>query len=148
MAAIRKMGNVYLVKNRLRVFDDVRIGFLEYFLDTNWVRDFKPGDYAKKMSKSKKQTDKARRVLKRFGKGLDILIHHQPPYGLLDKVGPPAPKHWRGKHAGSKVILDYIKKNQPEYAFSCHIHEGEGAGKIGKTKVYNLGVCGYKIVEF
>jgi len=59
-----------------------------------------------------------------------------------------APKSWRGKHAGSKVILDYLRKKQPLYSFCGHIHEGEGMKKIGKTEVYNLGVGGYKIVEF
>ena len=41
----------------------------------------------------------------------------------------------------------YIKKYQPQYAFCGHIHEGEGHKKVGKTDVYNLGVCGYKIIE-
>ena len=59
-----------------------------------------------------------------------------------------APKHWRGKHAGSKIILEYIKRKQPRYTFCGHIHEGEGSKMIGKTRVNNLGVCGYKIIEF
>ena len=28
---------------------------------------------------------------------IDVLICHQPPYGVLDKVGKMAPKDWRGK---------------------------------------------------
>jgi Icc-related predicted phosphoesterase len=101
------------------------------------------------MADAKKQTDKAREVLKYFGRhNIDLLIHHQPPYGYLDKVGKLAPKPWQGKHAGSKAILEYIRKHQPIYAFCGHIHEGEGMVRIGKTEVYNLGVCGYKIVEF
>ncbi len=145
---ISLMRNVYLVKNRLRVINGLRIGFLEFFTDISWVRDFKPSDYRKRMKRAKKQTDKARRILQRFGSVIDILLFHQPPYGVLDKVTfKSAPKDWRGKHAGSKAILDYIKKYQPKYAFCGHIHEGEGFRKIGKTEVYNLGVCGYKIIE-
>ncbi len=144
---IKKLGNVHLVKNKLRVLDDVRIGFLEWFTDICWVKEFKPADYRKRMKKAKKETDKARRVLKRF-KDLDIFICHQPPYGYLDKVkNPAAPRHWKGKHAGSKVILDYVKKRQPPYVFSAHIHEGKGMRKIGKTEVYNLGVVGHKILK-
>jgi len=122
---------------------------LEYFIDTCWVREFKLRDYKKMLKRARKQTDKARRILKRFGK-VDILVCHQPPYGYLDKVTGKygAPKFYRGKHAGSKVILDYIKKHQPKYVFCGHIHEGEGKTKIGKTEVYNLGVAGHKIVEF
>ena len=144
---IKKLGNVHLVKNRSRVLNGIKIGFLEYFVDTNWIRDFKPADYRKRMKKAKKETDKARRVLKRF-KGLNILICHQPPYGYLDKVkNPAAPKHWQGNRSGSKVILDYIKKKQPKYVFCGHIHEGKGMRKIGKTEIYNLGVAGHKIIK-
>ncbi len=146
VSEIKKLGNIHLPKNTLRVIDGLRIGFLEYFTDTCWVREFKPKDYEKYMKKAKKQTEKAERVLRRFG-NLDILVCHQPPYGYLDKVGPPAPEMWHGKHAGSKVILDYIKKHQPKYVFCGHIHEGEGKAKIGKTEVYNLGVGGHKVVE-
>ncbi len=147
ISEIRKLDNVSLVKNKLRVLDDIRLGFLEWFTDTCWVREFKPTDYIKSMKKAKKQTDKARRILRNFG-GLDILVCHQPPYGFLDKVTlKSAPKHWQGKHAGSKTILEYIRKQQPKYVFCGHIHEGEGKTRVGKTEVYNLGVCGYKVVE-
>lgn len=144
--AMRKLGDVHLIKNRLRVLGDRRIGFLEYFTDTCWVREFKPTDYKKSMTKAKKQTDKARRVLGNF-KDLDILVCHQPPYGYLDKVGAPAPMHWRGKHAGSKAVLDYIEKNQPPYVLCGHIHEGEGKTKIGNSEVFNLGVGGHVVLE-
>jgi len=146
---IRKLRDVHFVRNSLRRIDGLRIGFLEYFTDTSWVREFKPTNYEKAMRRAKKQTEKAERVLERFGKNLNILVCHQPPYGHLDKVDfPGIPENWKGKHAGSKVILDYIKKHQPRYVFCGHIHEGEGKAKIGKTEVYNLGVAGYKAVEF
>ncbi|MBU2562680.1 MAG: metallophosphoesterase [Nanoarchaeota archaeon] len=141
------MSRAKIVKNRLKILNDLRVGFLEYFVDTSWVREFKPTDYKKKLSDAKKQTDKAKKILKRFGK-IDILVCHQPPYGNLDKVTAKfAPKLWRGKHAGSKVILDYIKKYQPKYVFCGHIHEGEGKKKIGKTEVYNLGVGSHVLLD-
>jgi Icc-related predicted phosphoesterase len=144
---IKKLKNVHIIKNRLRVIKGVRIGFLEFFVDTNWVQDFKPSDYKKRMREAKKETEKAKRILRRFN-DLDIFICHQPPYGYLDKVdNPAAPKHWQGNHAGSKAILEFVKKKQPPYVFSAHMHEGEGKTKIGKSEVYNLGVCGYKILN-
>ncbi|HEB47076.1 MAG TPA: hypothetical protein ENI22_01255, partial [Candidatus Pacearchaeota archaeon] len=137
---LNKMKNVRVINNRLANFQGIKIGGLEYFIDTNWVRDFKPSDYKKRMKKAKKATDKARRVLRWFGK-VDILVCHQPPYRYLDKVTfKGAPKHWMGKHAGSKTILDFIKRKQPNYVFCGHIHEGKGRAKIGRTDVYNLGV--------
>ncbi len=99
------------------------------------------------MKIAKAESKKAQGILKRFGK-VDILVCHQPPYGILDKVNfPGVPKGWKGKHAGSKIILNYIKKYQPKYVFCGHIHEGEGIeDKIGKTKVIQVGRKG-KIIE-
>ena len=138
-----------IVKNVIRNLSGVRVGFLEIFVDECWVREFRPGDYDKKMKAAKKESRKAKRILDRFGK-VDILICHQPPYGFLDKISGQygAPKEWVGKHAGSKVILDYVKKHQPRYVFCGHIHEGEGHVKIGKSEVFNLGVGSHKVVSF
>jgi len=144
---IDKLDKVFLIKNRLRILNNLRIGFLEYFIDNSWIREFKEKD-KKRIKLAKKETAKAKRVLSRF-KNLDILICHQPPYGILDKVSSKwgAPKDWWGKYAGSKVILNYIKKQEPKYVFCGHIHEGEGKAKIGNTKIFNLGVAGYKIIN-
>ncbi|MCF7910370.1 metallophosphoesterase [Candidatus Pacearchaeota archaeon] len=142
-----KLENVFLVKNQLRNFNKIKVGFLEYFIDNSWIKEFDEKD-KKRIKSAKKQTEKAKRILKRFGNKIDILICHQPLYGYLDKVKAKyAPKDWQGKHAGSKVILDYIRKYQPKYVFCGHIHEGEGKAKISKTEIYNLGVASYRVVE-
>lgn len=144
---IKKTKNFYLTRNVLRDINGLRIGFLEYFVDNCWIKEFDIKD-KKSIKNAKRGTEKAKRILNRFGK-LDILLCHQPPYGYLDKVTSPlAPKSWRGKHAGSRIILDYIKKYQPKYVFCGHIHEGKGKTKIGKTQVINAGCCGdYFVVE-
>ncbi len=145
---LNKLPNVRVINNRIANFRGVKIGGLKYFVDTNWVKDFKPYDYKSELIKAKKETSKAEQVLKWFG-SLDILLCHQPPYGILDKVTAKfAPKQWQGKHAGSKTILQYIKSKHPKYVFCGHIHEGKGMRKVGRTKVYNLGFGGYKIVDF
>ncbi|MBS3100305.1 metallophosphoesterase [Candidatus Pacearchaeota archaeon] len=139
--------NVRIINNKIANFNNAKIGGLEYFIDTIWIKEFKPAEFKKKMSEAKKQTDKAKRILKNFG-FLDILICHQPPYRVLDKVKSNfAPNQWKGKHAGSKTILQYIKSKSPRYVFCGHIHEGKGRKKIGKTEVYNLGFCGYKLIN-
>ncbi|MDP2947543.1 MAG: metallophosphoesterase [Nanoarchaeota archaeon] len=145
---IKSIKNVNLIKNQFRIINGLKIGFLEFFTDTSWVKEFRPMDYSKKMKSAKKQTDKAKKILSRF-KGLDILVCHQPPYGILDKVNfPGIPKNWIGKHAGSKAILNYIKTYQPKIVLCGHIHEAKGKAKIRKTVVYNLGCCGdYKILK-
>ena len=144
---ISKIPNIKIIKNSLRVIKGLRIGFLEFFIDSGWVKKFKPADYKKTEEIAKKETNKAKRILKKFNE-LDILICHQPPYGFLDKVTfKQAPKFWRGKFAGSKIILDYIRKKQPKYVFCGHIHEGKGKTKINNTEIYNLGIAGWKIIE-
>ncbi len=142
---LRAMNNVNLINNRIVNFKGVRIGGLENFLDTNWIEEFKPIDYEEKLKEAKKDTEKAKKVLRWFN-SLDVLLCHQPPYGILDKINyPDSPHH--GLHAGSKVILDYIKKYNPKYVFCGHIHKGEGMKKIERTEVYNLGEAGHKIIE-
>ena len=108
---LRKIPNVEILNNRFANLQGVRIGGLEYFVDTSWIREFKPADYEKRFAKAQRQTEKARNVLNWFGRNqVDILLCHQPPYKILDSVGNSAPEQWRGKHAGSKIVLDYIKK--------------------------------------
>lgn len=141
-----QINDFYFVRNVVRNLGGFRVGFLEYFNDICWFKEYGIKD-KKRIAKSRKETAKAKRILKNFG-NLDILVCHQPPYGILDKTNHPlAPRDWRGKHAGSKVILDYIKKYNPKYVFCGHIHEGEGFVKIGKTEIYNLGVAGHKIID-
>ncbi len=142
--AMNKIKNFHFVRNRVRKIGKLRVGFLEYFSDVCWFKEYNDKD-KKRIARAIKQTDKVRKILKNFGK-LDILVCHQPPYGYLDQTNNPhAPKDWKGKHAGSKAILDYIKKYQPKYVFCGHIHEGVGKAKIGKTEVYNIDGC--KVIE-
>ncbi len=144
---LKSLSNVRIIHNRIAKIKNVKIGGLGYFVDTSWVKEFKPKDYKNSVIKAKKETKKAENILKWFGK-VDVLLCHQPPYGVLDKVtSKKAPSHWIGKSAGSKTILKYIKKKSPKYVFSGHIHESKGMKKVGETKVYNLGLCGYKIIE-
>ncbi len=145
---LNSIKNVKIINNKLVHFNGLKIGGLEYFLDKSWVREFKPSDLKEMMKEAKKETSKAQKILSHFEK-LNILVCHQPPYKILDKVNANfVPKHWQGKHAGSKAILDYIKRRKPKYVFCGHIHEERGVKKLGPTEIHNLGVCGHKIVEF
>ncbi|MGC9310079.1 MAG: metallophosphoesterase family protein [Candidatus Nanoarchaeia archaeon] len=147
MDFIKKNKNIHLLNNVKRNFRGIRLAGIPFYGDIGWLKKFeKPEKDEEK--KYRKSTEKEKRVLKWFGGHLDILICHQPPYSILDKVNfPQAPKNWQGKHAGSKVILNYIKKHQPKYVLCGHIHEGKGKKRIGKTIVYNLGVAGKQILD-
>lgn len=137
---------VQVINDELISVDGIKILGLEYFIDENWVEDFDPENETK-LKIAKLQTKKAKNFLNKIG-DVDILVCHQPPYEVLDKVNfKGAPIHWQNKNAGSKVILNYIVKNQPKYVFCGHIHEGYGEEKVGDSQVFNLGQGEYKIIE-
>ena len=69
------------------------------------------------------------------------------PARLLPRVVNASRNVWVGRHAGSKIVLEYILREQPGYVFCGHIHEGAGFEMLGRTDVYNLGSGGFKIVE-
>ena len=138
---LKKIKNFYYPKNVVRRIGNLRVGFLEYFLDSYWIKEFGIKD-KERVALAKRETPKAKIILEGFG-DLDILVCHQPPYGILDEVTSKyAPEHWRGKHAGSKVILDYIRKYKPRYVMCGHIHEGKGKQIVGNTEVINVGFEG------
>jgi len=142
-----RIKNVHLIDNRLAVVRGVRIGGLKYFSDISWAQEFELDGIPKIREKVLKETQRARRVLERFGK-LDILLTHVPPYGVLDRVDSKViPPSWVGRHAGSRVVLEYIEGMQPDYVICGHIHEAEGYRKLGKSRIYNLGLGGCKIIE-
>jgi len=109
---IKAIKNVHVINNKIVKLDGVVLAGNEYFVDTGWVRDFTPGD-KKRMVNARKDTERAKKFYSKLKK-VDILMCHQPPKGYLDKVGnfESLPKNWRGKNAGSSLILSYIKKFQ------------------------------------
>ncbi len=128
-------------------FNKIKICGIPYYSDNDWMKRFEPIRKKERGKEYKKETEKEKRILNWFGKQ-DILISHIPPYGILDIVGEKAPKSWRGKHAGSKILLNYIKKHQLKFFLCGHIHEGKGEVIVGKTRVINLGCCGdFKVIE-
>jgi len=145
--SLKRMKNVKLINNKIVNFSGLRIAGLKYFLDKSWVKNFKPEDYTESLKRAERQTTEAKKFLKNANK-VDILLCHQPPYKMLDKVTfKGAPKHWQNKHAGSKTISNYIKKYRPRYVFCGHIHEQKGHALLGKTQIYNLGCAGHKTIN-
>lgn len=144
LSAIR---GVRWIDNRVAGFRGLRIGGLKYFTDICWAEEFELASIEKIRERALRDTEKISMVLGRFGP-LDILVTHVPPYGVLDRVeSASTPPGWVGRHAGSKTILEYIRRRQPRYVFCGHIHESEGFAKLGQTEVYNLGMGGCKIIE-
>jgi hypothetical protein len=59
-----------------------------------------------------------------------VIVSHEPPYGLQDKV-------FLGMHAGSKELREIIDKYNPQLVLCGHIHEDSGYTKTGRTIVVN-----------
>ncbi len=67
-----------------------------------------------------------------------VAICHAPPFGTsLDRIT-------NLKHAGSRAMREFIRREQPRYFFCGHIHEAAGAqDKLGETSAMNVGKKGY-----
>jgi len=77
-----------------------------------------------------------------FGRALDILVSHSPPFGIHDDTDAP--------HNGLKAINWLIRIAQPRYHFHGHTHFykrnlANAETTIGLTKVMN--VYPYKLIE-
>ena len=59
------------------------------------------------------------KLYERIPEGLDILLVHNPPYGILDTVDD-------GPHLGSKALWERIKVARPKVTVFGHIHSSGG----------------------
>lgn len=50
----------------------------------------------------------------RFGRALDILVTHSPPFGIHDRPDLP--------HTGFKVFLSFLRMFKPRYLLHGHVH--------------------------
>ena len=60
-----------------------------------------------------------RKWYEKIPEGLDILISHGPPYGILDK-------NYEGKNCGCISLMNCIEMIMPEMVLFGHIHENGG----------------------
>ena len=70
----------------------------------------------------------------RYGRYLDILVTHAPPYGMGDGQDLC--------HMGFKCFLDFMEKYEPSYLVHGHVHLDDcnlpRVVEFGKTKVVNV----------
>jgi len=60
----------------------------------------------------------------------DVLVVHEPPWGLLDEVGG-------GRHIGFREHLDALRRLRPKVLLCGHCHESPGVVIHGGTSVVN-----------
>jgi len=59
-----------------------------------------------------------------------VIVSHEPPYGIQDKV-------FLGMHAGSKELREIIDEYKPRLVLCGHIHEDPGYTKTNNIIVVN-----------
>ena len=83
--------------------------------------------------------------------GLDVLITHCPPEGILDKVreiegwderGQEGPEvYTRFKSFGSPSLKEHVLRAKPKVHIFGHIHDSSGILKVGDTTFVNAAIC-------
>ena len=72
--------------------------------------------------------------------GIDILVTHGPPKGILDEVVRYCP-HFNGheiEHTGCPHLFNKVMEVSPQYHVFGHIHEGYGAKAVNGTVFLNV----------
>jgi predicted phosphodiesterase len=80
-----------------------------------------------------------RSVWSAIPEGLDVLVTHGPPHGILDYV--PGLNRTAGVHAGCKDLLGVVQRVKPKAHVFGHIHEGSGITKRDDTLFVNAAIC-------
>lgn len=65
--------------------------------------------------------------------GVDVLITHGPPNGILDTV--------RGHHVGCEILRVALKRIRPKIHIFGHLHSGYGRTEIDGTVFANVAIC-------
>lgn len=73
-------------------------------------------------------------VWERIPEGVDVLLTHGPPAGILDKSSS-------GENVGCPHLRDWILEYQPKLVVCGHVHEGYGTAKLGNTQIINASIC-------
>jgi 3',5'-cyclic AMP phosphodiesterase CpdA len=75
-----------------------------------------------------------RAIWERIPPGLDVLVTHGPPHGILDRT-------WSGLHVGCEELRRAVETKRPRLHVFGHIHEAYGAQRLGGTELVNACIC-------
>lgn len=133
----KDLGHSFL-ENEVIEVNGLKIAGLKFFMEEWWAKINYPEDQDK-IARAKKEEKETKDFLD-ANPNTDIVLTHLPPFEILDKdPNPPKnlPKNYT-KNCGSKVLLDYIKKNKPKLVVCGHIHF-PGEILVGETRIINPG---------
>lgn len=81
--------------------------------------------------------ERGEEIKERWGQipeGIDILVTHGPPFGILDEVPD-------GLRVGCRDLLDRVVEVKPKIHAFGHIHHSHGQVKLGDTLFVNAAIC-------
>jgi Icc-related predicted phosphoesterase len=140
---IRKMKNIILTDRKDRKLNNLEIigygGYLDVTEFINHPIDKDKEKQKRRLKRYMNDTRKLRELFLKYKPGKNfIFLTHYTPYGIFDKVNfKQSPMH--GKHVGWLPYNDVIKKYHPLLVLCGHMHEYQGAKKLGKTTIINPG---------
>ncbi|MBU0957253.1 MAG: metallophosphoesterase family protein [Nanoarchaeota archaeon] len=108
-------------------------------VDKRIIKELKEKYGGKAEKKIKKIKGQNKKYYDKFKKILDrdsVFVSHNCPYYILDKI---AQGEMKGKHYGSWLTKELIKKFNPFLVICGHMHENWGKKKVGRTWVVNPG---------
>ena len=138
---LRNLKNLKDMNYKNRKYKEFNfVGFGGYH-DLSWYLKGNKAVDMKTIIKRKKKIKKGREnlFLRLNGlKGRKIFVLHYPPKGVFDIIKDKSNPH-NGKSSGIEFFTEAIKKYKPELVLCGHMHEYQGAKKLGKSLVVNPG---------
>lgn len=91
---------------------------------------------------NKKRGTPLRAIWQQIPEGIDVLLTHGPPYGIMDEVTSPYSKN-KGQNVGCEELFGRLvsMKSPPSINIFGHIHEGYGIQKTYGIKFVNASIC-------
>lgn len=79
---------------------------------------------------------KAKEIYRKIPEGIDVLVTHGPPWGIMDATLDPYENR-----CGCPVLLRRVLEVKPQYHIFGHIHEGYGEEHFEGITFLNVSTC-------
>lgn len=129
------LARVIATNFRFLIDEEISINGIRIF-GSPWTPQFGPWAYMRDPCQMKE-------VWERLPSGLDILVTHGPPHGVLDEVISYEEKSGKTGigHAGCVSLFNRVMEIKPKHHLFGHIHEGYGELEMYGTKFINASIC-------
>ena len=130
----RKEALKFFKKSKVLIDEEITIEGKRIYMSP-WTPEFYDWAFMKSL-------DRIQLVWDNIPSGLDVLVTHGPPKGILDITT-------KGQNVGCPSLRDTILKVRPKNHVFGHIHESYGLVSEGETNYWNVASCnrGYEPVN-